>query len=180
MPSPLPTLAIFPATREPLTRLFYMPGLRRSAKAGDSNGISFPGAATGRRSHRALDEYDAAVAAALSEHCAYPGMGDSDARFVRDKLPCGCGRARGRHPCPEFSRWWNGTGALMTSGPRARPHGSVKTPCGGPPPSASPARGIPEDGLAGKLERALGDRPILPPEFGGEIRPPRRLPCRIR
>ncbi len=54
-----------------------------------------------------LDDYDVEVAASLREHLRIPGMGDSQARFFRDKLAC---RVRLRElgiRIPEFTPVFN-------------------------------------------------------------------------
>lgn len=55
----------------------------------------------------ALDDYDVATAASLREHMRLPGMGESTARFFRDKLAM---RVRAREasiPVPDFSAVFN-------------------------------------------------------------------------
>jgi biotin carboxylase len=93
-------LAGAPWPREAIDELHYMPSLA----AGDDlvHGVSY--LARTRRIDRivALDEFDAEAAALLREHLRVPGMGQTTARYFRDKLAM---RARARNfgiLVPEF------------------------------------------------------------------------------
>jgi biotin carboxylase len=54
-----------------------------------------------------LDDYDVEVAAALREHLRLPGMGESRARFFRDKLACRIEARRLGIPVPDFTPVFN-------------------------------------------------------------------------
>ena len=68
----------------PSTRLFYIP--RDIGREDLLKGVSHVG-----RTHRidrivALDDFDVETAALLREHLRVPGMGETTARYFRDKL----------------------------------------------------------------------------------------------
>jgi biotin carboxylase len=73
--------------RESIDEVFYMPDVQKQWKLEDALlGVSFM--ARTERIDRlvALDDFDVETAATLREHLRVPGMGDSTARFFRDKL----------------------------------------------------------------------------------------------
>jgi biotin carboxylase len=70
--------------RESIDEIFFMP--RLYDKAATINAVSY--LARARQIDRivALEDYDVEVAATLREHLRVPGMGDTTARYFRDKL----------------------------------------------------------------------------------------------
>jgi biotin carboxylase len=90
--------------REAIDEIFYMPDVD---KAWDRHatllGVSFM--ARTRRIDRivALDDFDVETAAALREHLRVPGMGDTTARFFRDKLAMRLRAQEAGIPVPEFT-----------------------------------------------------------------------------
>lgn len=86
--------------REAVDEFFVMPTLAKGAAL--VNGVTY--LARARRIDRivALDEFDAEAAASLREHLRVSGMGETTARYFRDKLAM---RARATHfgiPVPDF------------------------------------------------------------------------------
>ncbi|HEY3447246.1 MAG TPA: hypothetical protein VGK67_12815 [Myxococcales bacterium] len=55
----------------------------------------------------ALDDFDVEVAASVREHLRIPGMGDSQARFFRDKLACRLRLRELGHLVPDFTPAFN-------------------------------------------------------------------------
>ncbi len=55
----------------------------------------------------ALDDFDVEVGASLREHLRIPGMGDSQARFFRDKLACRMRLRELGHLVPDFTPVFN-------------------------------------------------------------------------
>ena len=67
-----------------LDQIFYMPDLRR--KPDIFHAVSYLARSEAIDRIVPLDDYDVETAAALREHLRLPGLGDSQARFFRDKL----------------------------------------------------------------------------------------------
>lgn len=91
--------------RESIDRIFLMPDL--SVKAHMINAVSYLMRGNHIRAIVPLDDYDVEMAASLREHLRLPGMGDSAARFVRDKLAMREGAARGGVRVPAFTGVFN-------------------------------------------------------------------------
>jgi biotin carboxylase len=73
--------------RESLDDIFYMPDVNKEWKREDViNGVSYMARHIKIDKMVALDDYDVETAAALREHLRVPGMGDTTARYFRDKL----------------------------------------------------------------------------------------------
>jgi biotin carboxylase len=73
--------------RECLDDIFYIPDVDKAWKMDDAiKGVSFLARSTKIDRIVALDDFDVEKAAALREHLRIPGMGDSTARYFRDKL----------------------------------------------------------------------------------------------
>ncbi|MBS0656843.1 MAG: ATPase [Verrucomicrobia bacterium] len=93
-----------PWPRESLDDIFYIPDQDKEWKLDDALlGVSFLA-----RRHRidrivALDDYDVETAAALREHLRVPGMGDTTARYFRDKLAMRVRAKEAGIPVPEFA-----------------------------------------------------------------------------
>lgn len=93
-----------PWPRESLDDIFYIPDQDKEWKLDDAIlGVSFLA-----RRHRidrivALDDYDVETAAALREHLRVPGMGDTTARYFRDKLAMRVKAREAGIPVPEFA-----------------------------------------------------------------------------
>lgn len=85
--------------RESIDEIFYMPKIVRPDV---TNAISY--LARTRRIDRIvpLDDYDVETAAALREHLRIPGMGDTTARYFRDKLAMRVQAQDSRIPVPPF------------------------------------------------------------------------------
>ncbi len=73
-----------PWPRESLEDVFYMPTLTNQTHI--INGVSYLSRANKINRIIALDDLDVEMAAALREHLRVPGMGDTTARYFRDKL----------------------------------------------------------------------------------------------
>lgn len=73
--------------RECLDDIFYIPDVDKAWKMDDViKGVSFLARSTRIDRIVALDDFDVEKAAALREHLRIPGMGDTTARYFRDKL----------------------------------------------------------------------------------------------
>ena len=70
--------------RDQLDEVFYMPSLFN--KQDMINAVSYVARTRPLDRIVALDDYDVEMAAALREHLRIPGMGDTTARYFRDKL----------------------------------------------------------------------------------------------
>ncbi len=92
-----------PWPRESIDEIFYMPDVQKEWKLEDAIlGVSFMARTEVIDRIVALDDFDVEKAAALREHLRVPGMGDTTARYFRDKLAM---RAKARDeglPVPEF------------------------------------------------------------------------------
>ncbi len=89
--------------RESIDEIFYMPDVQKQWKLEDALlGVSYMARTENIDRIVALDDFDVENAAALREHLRVPGMGDTTARYFRDKLAM---RAKARDdglPVPEF------------------------------------------------------------------------------
>ncbi|HET6267454.1 MAG TPA: ATPase, partial [Acidobacteriota bacterium] len=73
--------------RESIDQIFYIPDVNKEWNMNDVIfGVSFMARTELIDRIIALDDYDVEKAAALREHLRVPGMGDTAARFFRDKL----------------------------------------------------------------------------------------------
>jgi biotin carboxylase len=73
--------------RESIDEIFYMPDVHKEWKLDDTIlGVSYMARNETIDRIVALDDFDVETAATLREHLRVPGMGDSTARFFRDKL----------------------------------------------------------------------------------------------
>ena len=89
--------------RESIDELFFMPDIDKVwDRQGTLLGVSF--LARHRRIDRivALDDFDVETAAALREHLRVPGMGDTTARYFRDKLAMRLKALEAGIPVPDF------------------------------------------------------------------------------
>ena len=90
--------------RESIDEIFFVPDENKIWKRDDVIlGASF--FARRQRIHRivALDDYDVETAAALREHLRVPGMGETTARYFRDKLAMRVKARTSGIPVPEFA-----------------------------------------------------------------------------
>jgi biotin carboxylase len=89
--------------RESIDEIFYMPDVQKKWKLKDAIlGVSYMARSENLDRIVALDDFDVETAATLREHLRVPGMGDSTARYFRDKLAM---RSRARDEgllAPEF------------------------------------------------------------------------------
>jgi biotin carboxylase len=97
----VPALEHAPWPRESIDEIFYMPDLADVPAV--INGVSYLARRYAIDRIVPLDEYDVPVAAALREHLRLPGMGDSAARFVRDKLAMRMGAHQAGISVPDFT-----------------------------------------------------------------------------
>ena len=73
--------------RESIDEIFYIPDVNKEWNMHDViYGVSFLARTENIDRIVALDDYDVEKAAALREHLRCPGMGDTTARYFRDKL----------------------------------------------------------------------------------------------
>jgi biotin carboxylase len=73
--------------RESIDETFYMPDVQKEWKLEDALlGVSFMARKESIDRIVALDDFDVETAATLREHLRVPGMGDTTARYFRDKL----------------------------------------------------------------------------------------------
>lgn len=89
-----------PWARESIDEIFFMPDL--TIRPDIFHAISY--LARDRQIERivALDDYDVETAAALREHLRIPGMGDTTARYFRDKLAMRVQARDSNIPVPDF------------------------------------------------------------------------------
>ena len=89
--------------RESIDEIFYMPDVQKQWNLQDALlGVSYMARNEIIDRIVALDDFDVETAATLREHLRVPGMGDTTARYFRDKLAM---RARARDaglPVPDF------------------------------------------------------------------------------
>jgi biotin carboxylase len=89
--------------RESIDEVYYMPDVQKQWKLEDALlGVSYMARTEHVDRIVPLDDFDVETAAALREHLRVPGMGDSTARYFRDKLAM---RTKARDegvPVPEF------------------------------------------------------------------------------
>jgi biotin carboxylase len=98
------SLEAAPWPREAIDEIFFVPDEDRIWKRDDVIlGASF--LARSHHIHRivALDDYDVETAAALREHLRVPGMGETTARYFRDKLAMRVKARTSGIPVPEFA-----------------------------------------------------------------------------
>ena len=89
--------------RESIDQIFYLPDTDKEWKMDDViYGVSYMARAETIDLIVALDDYDVEKAAALREHLRISGMGDSAARFFRDKLAMRTCAANAGIGIPEF------------------------------------------------------------------------------
>jgi len=97
------SLAGEPWPRESIDEMFYIPDVDRKWKMEDVLlGVSYMGRKESLDRIVALDDFDVETAATLREHLRAPGMGDTTARYFRDKLAM---RTKARDeglPVPDF------------------------------------------------------------------------------
>ena len=73
--------------RESIDEIFYMPDVQKEWKIEDALlGVSYMARTENIDRIVALDDFDVETAATLREHLRVPGMGDTTARYFRDKL----------------------------------------------------------------------------------------------
>ncbi len=90
--------------REAIDEIFYMPDVDKVWNRDDViKGVSY--LARRRKIDRlaALDDFDVEVAALIREHLRIPGMGETTARYFRDKLAMRLKAREAGIPVPEFS-----------------------------------------------------------------------------
>ncbi len=90
--------------REAIDEVFYMPDVDKVWKRDDViKGVSY--LARRHKVHRivALDDFDVETAAALREHLRVPGMGETTARYFRDKLAMRLKAQEAGIPVPDFT-----------------------------------------------------------------------------
>jgi biotin carboxylase len=89
--------------KESIDETFYIPDVKKQWKMDDALlGVSYMARSEQIDRIVPLDDFDVETAATLREHLRVPGMGDSTARYFRDKLAM---RAKARDeglPVPEF------------------------------------------------------------------------------
>jgi biotin carboxylase len=90
--------------RESIDEIFFVPDKDR---VWNRNDVILGASFLARREHIdrivALDDYDVETAAALREHLRVPGMGDTTARYFRDKLAMRVKARTSGIPVPEFA-----------------------------------------------------------------------------
>ncbi len=92
-----------PWPKESIDEIFYIPDINKAWNMRDViYGVSFM--ARNEQIDRivALDDFDVERAASLREHLRVPGMGDTTARYFRDKLAMRTRAAEAGIPVPEF------------------------------------------------------------------------------
>jgi biotin carboxylase len=90
--------------REAIDEIFFMPDVDKVWKREDViKGVSY--LARHHKIHRvaALDDFDVEVAALIREHLRIPGMGETTARYFRDKLAMRLKAREAGIPVPEFT-----------------------------------------------------------------------------
>jgi hypothetical protein len=89
--------------KESIDETFYIPDVDKEWNMNDViYGVSFMARTLHIDRIVALDDFDVEKAAALREHLRIPGMGDTAARFFRDKLAMRTKAAEVQIPVPEF------------------------------------------------------------------------------
>jgi len=89
--------------RESIDEIFYIPDVNKEWNMHDViYGVSFLARTENIDRIVALDDYDVEKAAALREHLRCPGMGDTTARYFRDKLAMRTRAYEIGIPVPEF------------------------------------------------------------------------------
>ena len=89
--------------KESIDEVFYIPDVKKVWNMRDViYGVSYMARTVHFDKIVALDDYDVEKAAALREHLRIPGMGDTSARFFRDKLAMRSLAAQSRIPVPDF------------------------------------------------------------------------------
>ncbi len=89
--------------RESIDEIFYIPDVNKEWNMHDViYGVSFLARTENIDRIVALDDYDVEKAAALREHLRCPGMGDTTARYFRDKLAMRTRTYEMGIPVPEF------------------------------------------------------------------------------
>ena len=95
--------------------MFYMPDVQKEWKLEDALlGVSYMARKENIDRIVALDDFDVETAATLREHLRVPGMGDTTARYFRDKLAM---RTKARDeglPVPEFIQVLNYDGCMTS------------------------------------------------------------------
>jgi biotin carboxylase len=92
-----------PWPKESLDEIFYIPDINKEWNMRDViYGVSFMARTEQIDRIVALDDFDVEKAAALREHLRNPGMGDTTARYFRDKLAMRTRAAEAGIPVPEF------------------------------------------------------------------------------
>ena len=93
-----------PWPRESIDEIFYIPDQDRIWNRDD---VLLGASSLARQNHIdrivALDDYDVETAAALREHLRVPGMGDTTARYFRDKLAMRVKARESGIPVPDFA-----------------------------------------------------------------------------
>jgi biotin carboxylase len=89
--------------KESIDEIFYIPDVNKEWNIQDViYGVSFLSRTEAIHRIVALDDYDVEKAAALREHLRCPGMGDTTARYFRDKLAMRTRAYEVGIPVPEF------------------------------------------------------------------------------
>jgi biotin carboxylase len=102
--------------RESLDDIFYMPDVNKEWKLEDLlYGVSYLARTQQIDRIVAMDDFDVEKAAALREHLRVPGMGDTTARYFRDKLAMRMRAAEVGIKVPEFIHVLNHTGITQFS-----------------------------------------------------------------
>lgn len=89
--------------RESIDDIFYIPDVDKEWNMNDVlNGVSYMARTVHFDKIVALDDFDVEKAAALREHLRIPGMGDTTARYFRDKLAMRTKASHAGIPVPPF------------------------------------------------------------------------------
>lgn len=94
-------IAAEPWPRESIDEVFLMPDLRR--RPDNLYAVSYLARANRIDAIVPLDDYDVETAAALREHLRLPGLGETGARYFRDKLAMRTQAAAAGIPVPPFT-----------------------------------------------------------------------------
>src|SRR5262245_23216694 len=90
-------------SKEYIDEIFYIPDVDKQWNLNDViYGVSYMARTVHFDKIVALDDYDVEKAAALREHLRIPGMGETAARFFRDKLAMRARAAQTDIPVPQF------------------------------------------------------------------------------
>jgi biotin carboxylase len=121
-----------PWPRESIDEIFFVPDEDKIWKRDDVI-LGASHLARRQRIHRivALDDYDVETAAALREHLRVPGMGETTARYFRDKLAMRVKARDERHP-----------GAGVRAGDQLRRPARFHARCAGPVVAQAAVRGF--------------------------------------